>query len=215
MDELDRHQRYLRGFMTRTEQEQYENWVSRRADVAESLQAALHDGTVWDPEMAGRARAILALQDAFLEVFDDQAPAAPAVVRIDLLPRYLFGLPVRPGSPIVAAEQPEVVRIVNTVLVRAIRDQALVIEIRPEGRELVIDTFDGDASHEMLRGPIHVLPPVVARLKIMASVDPATDDVAQHGRISVKHDRREYSVEATFEPGEDGETVTLAIIAGL
>lgn len=212
MDELDRHQRYLRGFMTRTEQEQYENWVSRRPDVAESLQAALNDGTVWDPEMTGRARAILALQEAFLEVFDDSAAVAPTVVRIDLLPGYLYGLPVRPGSPAVAAEQPEVVRIVNTVIVRAIKDHAVVVEIRPEPNEVVIDTFDGDAHTEMLRGPIHVLPSLVARLKIMAKVDPETSDLAQHGRITIRHDRHDYSVEATFEPGELGETVTLAIV---
>ncbi len=215
MTELDRHQRYLRGFMTRTEQEQYENWVSRRPDVAEALQLALGDGLSWDPEMAGRARAILALQEAFLEVFDEDPATSPTVIRIDLLPRYLFGLPVRHGSPLVAAEQPEVVRIVNTVIVRAIKQNVEVVEIRPEVDELVIDTFDGLSRHEMLRGPIHVLPSLVARLKIMANVNPAACDVAQHGRIAIKHDRREYSVEATFEPGEGGETVTLAIIVGL
>ena len=46
----------------------------------------------------------------------------------------------------------------------------------------------------------------------MAHVDPEACHVPQHGRIAVKHDRHEYSVEATFEPGDLGETVTLAII---
>ena len=212
MDELDRHQRYLRGFMTRTEQEQYENWVSRRPDVAEALQNVLGDGARWDPEMAGRARAILALQAACLELDIDEPPVAPAVIRIDLLPRYLYGLPVRDGSPTVAAEQPEVVRIVNTVIVRAIKEAVEVVEIRPDVDELVIETFDGHEHHEMLRGPLHVLASLVARLKLMAEVNPEASDVAQHGRIAVKHDRDDYELEATFLPGEDGETVTLVIV---
>lgn len=205
MEADDRHVRYLRGFMSPVDQARYEALVSRRMDLAGALAARLESGEVWDNEMAARARALLSVHEAWSELLPDDIDAE---LRLDLLPPLS-----RPGKePLLRpAEQPEVIRLVNLLLVTAIRDGIDVVEILLEQGSLAVWAIDDDGRREMLRAPGRVFGQVMHRLKRLAEVDPEAVELAQHGRIPLLHDGRSYEIEATFQPADAGEIATLVI----
>ena len=110
-------------------------------------------------------------------------------------------------------EQPErdvspVIGIVNRTLMYAIRDGADVV--RREPGEKIAEVFHRVADEEkpQMKMPIHVLAPVVARIKKMADI-PLDEPGAGRGRIRLKLGEKLYNVHVSTEPTEFGERVEM------
>lgn len=203
MPGADENKLYLLDLLTATDQARFEARVAASPEAAAALRAALAELGP-EVELAGRARALLAVSEAFAgQPTLDSRPS----LRLDLRPA-----PRLEADP--DATHPEVVRIVNTVVVRALREGVEMLEVVLEAPDVVVYVVRDGRRQEFLRGPGRLQAALVARLKIMANVDPARIDVAQHGRIALHHDRRNFDIAATFEPVEAGERVTLVITAG-
>jgi type II secretory ATPase GspE/PulE/Tfp pilus assembly ATPase PilB-like protein len=113
-----------------------------------------------------------------------------------------------------AAEEASVIKLVNDLLLEAIRERATDIHIEPYEDELSIryriDGVLGEAG----------VPPtvnrfrnaIVSRLKIMANLNIAEKRRPQDGRISLRHKGREFDLRVSIIPMMFGEGVVLRVL---
>ncbi|HEV8354917.1 MAG TPA: ATPase, T2SS/T4P/T4SS family [bacterium] len=110
-----------------------------------------------------------------------------------------------------ASEQP-VVRLVNQLIEEAVRQRATDIHIEPQGRHVRVRyRVDGIL---LTKGqlPEHVLPQVVSRIKIMASMDIAERRQAQDGSFQMNIDRRPIDIRVSTVPSFFGEKVVMRLL---
>lgn len=113
-----------------------------------------------------------------------------------------------------AAEEASVIKLVNDLLLEAIRERATDVHIEPYEDELAIryriDGVLGEAG----------VPPtvnrfrnaIVSRLKIMANLNIAEKRRPQDGRISLRHKGREFDLRVSIIPMMFGEGVVLRVL---
>ena len=110
-----------------------------------------------------------------------------------------------------AGESP-VIKLVNFLIFSAVRESASDIHIEPdEGRLRVRYRVDG-GLYEKLTPPLHLLPAVVSRIKIMASLDISERRVPQDGAITIRIDGRQVDLRVSTMPGKFGEKVVMRIV---
>ena len=84
-----------------------------------------------------------------------------------------------------ATEDNKVVRLLNLVLLQAIKDKASDIHFEPfEGEFKMRYRIDG-VLYEMVPPPPHLALPIVSRIKVMADLDIAERRLPQDGRIEL------------------------------
>ena len=111
-----------------------------------------------------------------------------------------------------SADQVPVVRLVNSILLDAVRRGASDIHMDPgESSFRVRFRVDG-LLHEVMTPPKRVEPAVVSRLKIMANCDIAERRLPQDGRIKLRQSGREVDFRVSILPSLFGESVTLRLL---
>ncbi|HEY3248925.1 MAG TPA: ATPase, T2SS/T4P/T4SS family [bacterium] len=110
-----------------------------------------------------------------------------------------------------ASEQP-VVRLVNQVIEEAVRQRATDIHIEPQGRHVRVRYRVDGVLLTKGQLPEHVLPQVVSRIKIMASMDIAERRQAQDGSFQASIDRRPIDVRVSTIPSFFGEKVVMRLL---
>lgn len=110
-----------------------------------------------------------------------------------------------------AADSP-VIKLVNFMIFTAVRESASDIHVEPdEGKLRVRFRVDG-RLYEKVSPPYHLLPAVVSRIKIMASLDISERRVPQDGAITIKIDSRQVDLRVSTMPGKFGEKVVMRIV---
>lgn len=102
-------------------------------------------------------------------------------------------------------------RIINAIVMRAIRDGASEIAIDPQPSLVRVLLLVDGVRREHLRLPTLTLEPIVAKLKIMGELDVA-ESAAQYGTIHVQFDGRDYDWKISTHPTDAGEKVVLSMI---
>jgi type IV pilus assembly protein PilB len=106
-----------------------------------------------------------------------------------------------------------VVRLVNLVLVDAIRRGASDIHIEPYEKEFRIRLRMDGVLHEVMKPPLRLKNAIVSRLKIMAELDIAERRLPQDGRIKlVLGKEKEVDFRVSVLPTLFGEKVVLRIL---
>jgi len=110
-------------------------------------------------------------------------------------------------------EDAPVVRLVNSLLQRAVRERASDIHIEPQERDLVV-RFRTD---DMLYEPIPPLPTrlqsaVTSRIKIMGKLNIAEKRLPQDGRITLKIAGKDYDVRLSTLPTQFGERCVMRLL---
>jgi len=129
-----------------------------------------------------------------------------------LLGGGLIYLSMKQQQPIpdVAEDEAPIVRIVNTILMYAIKDNASEIHIEPKIRGVqIFYRVDGELREQM-KVPKYVLKPLVQRIKIMSDLDILQRGTSQHGRIRFKRFDRPYALHVTTSPTEFGERIVMS-----
>ena len=112
------------------------------------------------------------------------------------------------------AQEASVIKLVNDLLIEAIRERATDIHIEPyEDRLTIRYRVDGvlrkagvPASVNQFRNAI------ISRLKIMANLNIAEKRSPQDGRISLRHTGKEFDLRVAVIPMLFGEGVVLRIL---
>lgn len=111
-----------------------------------------------------------------------------------------------------AAEQAPVVKLVNHILMDAIRKQASDIHVEPYEKSLRVRFRLDGVLYEMMRPPLQLRNAVVSRLKIMSRLDIAERRLPQDGRIKLKARGREMEFRVSVMPTLFGEKVVLRLL---
>src|SRR6185503_3910624 len=70
-----------------------------------------------------------------------------------------------------AADEAPIIRIVNTVIMYAIKDGASDIHIEPQQKQVRIRYRIDGVLHEQMKVPQHILAPMISRVKIMSAMN--------------------------------------------
>jgi type IV pilus assembly protein PilB len=109
-------------------------------------------------------------------------------------------------------DEAPVVRLVNQIILQAIRQRASDIHIEPqESRMRVRYRIDG-ILYNVMTPPRDIQAAVISRIKIMAEIDIAERRRPQDGRIAFKVDEREYDLRVNTMPTVFGEKVVMRIL---
>jgi len=110
------------------------------------------------------------------------------------------------------AEQAPIVRYVNLVLARAIRDRASDIHFEPFEAEFKIRCRVDGVLHELPPPPRVLAVPVISRLKVLANLNIAERRVPQDGRIKLTLAGRPVDLRVSTLPTQFGESVVLRVL---
>ena len=111
-----------------------------------------------------------------------------------------------------SADDPPVVRIVNALLLDAIRRGASDLHWEPYEKDFRVRFRVDGVLHEIASPPKRHEPAIISRLKIMASLDIAERRIPQDGRIKLRHGRREVDFRVSVLPTIFGEKAVLRIL---
>jgi len=105
-----------------------------------------------------------------------------------------------------------VVRLVNSILEQAVRTKASDIHIEPFEKQIIIRLrIDGDLR-EILTAPRQALPAIIARIKILSSLDISEKRIPQDGRIETKILDRRIDFRVSVLPTVHGEKVVMRLL---
>ncbi|RPH75190.1 MAG: type IV-A pilus assembly ATPase PilB [Candidatus Rokuibacteriota bacterium] len=111
-----------------------------------------------------------------------------------------------------SADEAPVVKLVNMVLVDAIRRGASDLHWEPYEKELRIRFRIDGVLHEMVRPPKRLEPAIISRLKIMSNLDISERRLPQDGRIKLRYGSREIDFRVSVLPTIFGEKAVLRIL---
>jgi type IV pilus assembly protein PilB len=111
-----------------------------------------------------------------------------------------------------AAQSAPVVRLLNSILHRAIRDRASDVHFEVFPAELRIRYRVDGALYEIESPPAHLAPALIARIKVMSDLDIAETKLPQDGRIQLSIDNRPVDLRVATLPGISGEGAVLRVL---
>jgi len=111
-----------------------------------------------------------------------------------------------------AAEDNKVVRLVNLVLLQAIKDKASDIHFEPFESEFKMRYRIDGILYEMIPPPKHLALPIISRIKVMANLDIAERRLPQDGRIELTVRNSPVDLRVAVLPTMFGESVVMRVL---
>lgn len=111
-----------------------------------------------------------------------------------------------------AAGDNKVVRLVNLVLLQAIKDKASDIHFEPFEEEFKMRYRIDGVLYEMIPPPKHLSLPIVSRVKVMANLDIAERRLPQDGRIELQVAGKPVDLRVSVLPTMFGESVVMRVL---
>jgi len=110
------------------------------------------------------------------------------------------------------AEEPPIVRLVNSIISQAVREGASDIHISPEAHTVQLRFRIDGKLHEVPSPPKHMILPIISRIKILANMDIAVSRIPQDGRFTVKMENKEINIRVSSLPTIYGENLVLRLL---
>ena len=110
------------------------------------------------------------------------------------------------------AEEAPIIKLVNLLIMQAIRDKASDIHVEPEEDSLKIRFRVDGILHEISSVPKHMQAAVLSRIKIMADLNIATKRIPQDGRFRIKVDTGQIDLRVSSMPTIYGENIVLRLL---
>lgn len=111
-----------------------------------------------------------------------------------------------------AADDNKVVRLLNLVLLQAIRDKASDIHFEPFENEFKMRYRIDGVLYEMVPPPKHLALPIVSRVKVMAKLNIAERRLPQDGRIELTVGNAPIDLRVAVLPTMFGESVVMRVL---
>lgn len=109
-------------------------------------------------------------------------------------------------------DEAPVIRFVNSVIFRAVKEKASDIHFEPYEKELVIRFRIDGVLHDILHQPRRVHAAIASRIKIMANLDIAEKRLPQDGRIFRRVAGKEIDIRLSTVPTQYGERIVMRIL---
>lgn len=111
-----------------------------------------------------------------------------------------------------AAEDNQVIKLLNLVLLQAIRDRASDIHFEPFENEFKMRYRIDGVLYEMVPPPQHLGPAITSRVKVMANLDIAERRLPQDGRIELQVGGNPVDLRIAVLPTMWGESVVMRVL---
>lgn len=111
-----------------------------------------------------------------------------------------------------AAEDNKVKRLLNLVLMQAIKDKASDVHFEPFEAEFKMRYRIDGVLYEMVPPPRHLAMPIVSRIKVMANLDIAEHRLPQDGRIELTVNAKPVDLRIAVLPTMFGESVVMRVL---
>jgi type IV pilus assembly protein PilB len=111
-----------------------------------------------------------------------------------------------------SAEEAPVIRIVNSVMVEALRKRASDIHIEPMEKNVRLRYRIDGMLYESPSPPKHLQAAIASRIKIMANLNIAERRVPQDGRFKIRALNKEVDVRVSILPTVHGEKIVMRIL---
>ena len=105
-----------------------------------------------------------------------------------------------------------VVKLLNMILLQAIKDRAADIHLEPFEHEFKVRYRVDGVLYEMMPPPIHLARAVISRVKVMANLDIAETRLPQDGRIELNVSGNPVDLRVSTLPTMYGESVVMRIL---
>ncbi|MCX5698452.1 MAG: type II secretion system ATPase GspE [Candidatus Omnitrophica bacterium] len=109
-------------------------------------------------------------------------------------------------------EEPVVIKLVNLIIMQAVKEGASDIHIEPEEEALNIRLRVDGMLHEISSPPKHLQSAIISRIKILANLDIAERRAPQDGRFTVNLEGRQIDIRVSNVPTIYGENVVLRLL---
>ncbi len=110
------------------------------------------------------------------------------------------------------SEGTPVIKLVNLIIIQAVKDRASDIHIEPEEDRVRIRYRVDGILHEVQKLPKHLQNVLSSRIKVMAKMDIAETRNAQDGRIQIKIESKNLDLRVSSFPTVYGENIVLRIL---
>jgi len=110
------------------------------------------------------------------------------------------------------AEEAPIIKLVNLLIMQAIRDKASDIHVEPEAEDLKIRFRIDGVLHEASTIPKHLQPAVISRMKIMSDLNIATKRIPQDGRFRIKVEASQIDLRVSTLPTIFGENIVMRLL---
>ena len=109
-------------------------------------------------------------------------------------------------------ESPPIIRMVNSILIHAVKTRASDIHIEPRERSVLIRERVDGLLRDVFQLPKWVQGAVTSRIKIMSRMDIAEKRIPQDGRIKVRMQGRELDLRVSTLPTQYGEKIVIRVL---
>jgi len=117
-----------------------------------------------------------------------------------------------PTDLLEADDEAPIIRLVNSLLFRAVKERASDIHINPEERDLTVRyRIDGELR-EVIRPPKRIQAALASRIKIMGGLNIAEKRLPQDGRIRIKIAGKDVDIRLSTVPTAHGERVVMRLL---
>ena len=111
-----------------------------------------------------------------------------------------------------AADSNPVRKLINLVLLQAIKDKASDIHFEPFETEFKMRYRIDGVLYEMMPPPAHIAPAISSRVKVMANLDIAERRLPQDGRIELNVNNQPVDLRVAVLPTMFGESVVMRVL---
>lgn len=111
-----------------------------------------------------------------------------------------------------AADSNPVRKLINLVLLQAIKDKASDIHFEPFEDEFKMRYRIDGVLYEMMPPPSHIAPAISSRIKVMANLDIAERRLPQDGRIELSVNNQPIDLRVSVLPTMFGESVVMRVL---
>jgi len=110
------------------------------------------------------------------------------------------------------AEEAPVIKLVNMIIMQAVKDKASDIHIEPVETRLAVRFRIDGILHEMFSPPKHLEPALMSRIKVLSKMDIAEKRKPQDGRFNMKALDRDIDLRVSAFPTIYGENIVIRIL---
>ncbi|WP_028583298.1 ATPase, T2SS/T4P/T4SS family [Desulfogranum mediterraneum] len=111
-----------------------------------------------------------------------------------------------------STEEPPAIRLVNAILIEAVRNKVSDIHIQPKAKSVVVRYRSDGILTDKIHIPLEFHSSLVSRIKIMAELDIAERRKPQDGRITVKTPLKIVDMRISTLPTMNGEKVVMRLL---
>lgn len=111
-----------------------------------------------------------------------------------------------------SGDEAPVIKFVNSIIFRAVKERASDIHIEPYERESIYRFRINRVMTEIMRQPIKTHASVSSRIKVMGRLDIAEKRIPQDGRIKIKIAGKDIDIRLSTVPVQNGERIVMRVL---